>query len=64
MNGDPPSHPPRQQILSFASNTVGPGLPQSVDRELRDLLVQMLVAVVRKELETPPRGGEDEREDP
>ena len=67
MNEDQPSHSPqapRQQTLTFLRNRVGPILPKAANREIRDLLVQMLVDIVGHESEPPPRGGEYEREDP
>ena len=57
-------HPPRQQTLGFTRDEVGRRLPRAAHREVQALLAQMLVEVVRVEIENEPEGGEHGRQDP
>lgn len=62
MNGNRPSHPPRQVTLTFTRNTIGPRLPRTAWCDTQALLAQLLADIIREEI--PQRGGEYERQDP
>jgi len=55
---------PRQQTLGFARDEIGRRLPRATHREIQALLAQMLVEVVRREIENDTERGKHERQDP